>query len=276
MDESRWRQLLQQVEAKTLPVEDALAQLKTMPLTVLAEGRLDHHRALRRGFPEVILGEGKTPQQVAELFFHLQQHHSIVLCTRATQEQADATRQRGAACYYHPESRVLFHAPEAWDNRGRGVICVVSAGTADLRVAREAWWTASLMGNQVELVLDVGIAGLHRLLGVLDQLRKAEILVVVAGMEGALPSVLGGLCDRPIVAVPTSVGYGSGQGGWPALLAMLNSCVAGISVVNIDNGFGAGYAASLMNRQPNSPSLSIALAPLLEQTGLNKPRSERN
>lgn len=269
MDETKLRHLLNQVEHGTVSVDDALGQLKTMPVTVLSEARLDHHRALRRGFPEVILGEGKTPQQVAELFFHMQQHHDVVLCTRATQEQAEATRKRGAACYHHVESGVLFSAPPVWENRGRGSICVVSAGTADLRVAREAWWTAALMGNSVELVLDVGVAGLHRLLAVLESLRKAEVLIVVAGMEGALPSVLGGLCDRPILAVPSSVGYGSGRGGWPALLAMLNSCVAGISVVNIDNGFGAGYAASLINRTSHSSLPPISLQTLLAHTGLS-------
>lgn len=248
MDEVSLRELLQSVSAGTVGVEEAMGRLKTLPFQMLEEGRLDQHRALRRGFPEVILGEGKSPGQVAVLLEHLQRSHPVVLCTRATSEHWRAVRERVPHCHYDPIARVLFCAPVSVPQRGRGSICVVSAGTADLPVAREAWWTATLMGNATELVLDVGVAGLHRVLNVLDQLAAAEVLVVVAGMEGALPSVLGGLCDRPIIAVPTSVGYGSGREGIPALLAMLNSCVAGIAVVNIDNGFGAGYAASLINR----------------------------
>ncbi len=260
MDELILRDLLDGVGTGRVSVDDALQRLKTLPYDITGDARLDRHRALRRGFPEVILGEGKTSEQVATLLAQLHRDHRIVLCTRANSEQVAAARKITPHCYYDPLARVLFCAPPTLQDRGRGTICVVSAGTADLRVAREALWTAALMGNRVELVQDVGIAGLQRLLGVLDQIRAAEVVIVIAGMEGALPSVLGGLCDRPIIAVPVSVGYGSGRGGWPALLAMLNSCVSGITVVNIDNGFGAGYAASLINRNQTHPHESSEFA----------------
>ena len=272
MDERILRQLLDGVGAGSVSVEDAVQRIKTLPYDVTGDARLDKHRALRRGFPEVILGEGKTPEQVAHLFARLHQEYDVVLCTRATPEQVEATREQTPHCIYDPLARVLFVAPEDITDRGRGKVCVVSAGTADLRVAREALWTAALMGNSVELIQDVGVAGLQRLLGVLEQIRAAEIVIVVAGMEGALPSVVAGLCDRPIVAVPASVGYGSGKGGWPALLAMLNSCAAGITVVNIDNGFGAGYAASLANRHRLMPESApcFSLASVLSLSGVSR------
>ncbi len=269
MNEVVLRRILNEVESGNLAADDALKQLQSLPYALLREARFDHHRELRRGFPEVILGEGKTPEQVADILFHAAQHHNVILCTRATPDQHAAAKERVPQCHYDPKGRVLFCAPERWNDRGRGRICVVAAGTADLNVAREAWWTAALMGNSVDFVMDVGIAGLQRVLSVMEQLQQAEILIVVAGMEGALPSVLGGLCDRPIIGVPTSIGYGSGKGGWPALLSMLNSCVAGISVVNINNGFGAGYAASLINRLRETNDESwVELEPLLQQADL--------
>lgn len=270
MNEVVLRQILNAVEKGELGTDDAVKQLESLPYALLQEARFDHHRELRRGFPEVILGEGKTPQQVADILEHASQHHSVILCTRATPEHARVAKEKVPHSLYDPSGRVLFCAPKRWEDRGRGKICVVAAGTADLDVAREAWWTASLMGNSVDFVMDVGIAGLQRILSVMEELRTYEILIVVAGMEGALPSVLGGLCDRPIIGVPTSVGYGSGKGGWPALLSMLNSCVAGITVVNINNGFGAGYAASLMNRLP-APEADrwVELKPMLDNAGIH-------
>lgn len=243
------RALLEEVRGGDVGVEEALVQLRDLPYETLEIARLDHHRALRRGFPEVICGLGKEPQAVAQLFLHLSRHHEVVLCTLVGEEHAEATREVVEDCVYDPVARLLYKAPAALLDRGRGEVAVVAAGTSDLPVAKEALWTARLMGNRTKLILDVGVAGLHRLLGEMDRIRDAEVLIVVAGMEGALPSVLGGLCDRPIIAVPTSIGYGTGEGGRAAVLSMLNSCVPGITVVNVDNGFGAGYAAALFNRK---------------------------
>ncbi|MBU49264.1 MAG: 1-(5-phosphoribosyl)-5-amino-4-imidazole-carboxylate carboxylase [Deltaproteobacteria bacterium] len=249
MDEKDIRDLLEHVRGGEVSLDDAVQTLKRLPYATLDIARLDHHRALRRGFPEVICGLGKSPEGLADIFAQLCAQHEIVLCTRAQPAHIDELKRRELPHSYDPASQILFHAPDTITNRGRGKIAVVAAGTSDLYVAKEALWTARLMGNETELILDVGVAGLHRLLGELDRIQEAEVLIVVAGMEGALPSVLGGLTDRPIISVPTSIGYGTGAHGKAALLSMLNSCVPGISVVNVDNGFGAGYAAALHNRR---------------------------
>jgi NCAIR mutase (PurE)-related protein len=258
LDKKQLTQLLEQVSSGEVSPEQASRRLETLPFERLTSGRPDHHRAVRRGFPEVVYGKGKSPAQVAELFNSLSREHEIVLGTRITQEQAEAALLVTPEAVYDAEARVLYKAPEQIENRGRGRITVLAAGSSDLPAAREALLTSRLMGNETELLLDVGIAGLQRLLAVLDHIRQSEVLIVVAGMEGALPSVVGGLCDRPIVALPTSTGYGTGSGGLSAILSMLNSCVAGISVVNVDNGFGAGYSAALINRRrdqrPETPS----------------------
>lgn len=248
LDRESILQLLQGVAAGEISVDHGLNQLKRLPLEKIDSGYPDQLRALRRGFPEVVFGMGKTPQQVAELFASLCSTHRVVICTHIGKSQAELAREKVPDSHYDSSSRILFQAPERLENRGRGQIMIVAAGTSDLPIAREAYLTSLLMGNDVTLCYDVGIAGLHRLLAVLPEIEQAEVLVVIAGMEGALPSVIGGLCDRPIVAVPRSIGYGLGRDGEAALMAMLNSCVPGISVVNIDNGFGAGYSASLINR----------------------------
>jgi NCAIR mutase (PurE)-related protein len=212
----------------------------------LGFAQVDSHRALRKGFPEVIFGAGKTPQQVVKIAGQLVKHNQPVLITRVGVEHARALKPKFTRAVHHETARCVTIEKKPLTKRpGRiGIIC---AGTSDLPVAEEAAVTADIMGNRVERLFDVGVAGLHRLLNRMDLLQRCNVLVVVAGMEGALPSVVGGLVDKPVIAVPTSVGYGASFGGIAALLGMLNSCASGVTVVNIDNGFGAGYAASQMN-----------------------------
>ncbi|MBI3302082.1 MAG: nickel pincer cofactor biosynthesis protein LarB [Deltaproteobacteria bacterium] len=248
MDRTRLHELLSRVQSGALDIDQALDILKTLPFEDLGFARVDHHRALRKGFPEVILGQGKTARQIAEIAQRLTAHGQYALITRLDEQTAQEVRTVLPALRYYPDGRVGAlgepPVPPAW----QGTILVVSAGTADLPVAEEAAVTAELMGNRVERLYDVGVAGLHRLLESVEKLHTATVLIVVAGMEGALPSVVGGLVDRPVIAVPTSIGYGASFNGLAALLAMLNSCAAGITVVNIDNGFGAAAAATLINR----------------------------
>jgi len=245
--------LLAAVRAGDLPVESALERLRGMPYEDLGFARIDHHRGLRNGFPEVVLGEGKTPEQIVAIATRLAAQGSTVLVTRLVPTAAMALQAADPAFEYHPLPRLALRRGTPVAARGRGTILVVSAGTADLPVAEEAALTAEAMGNPVERLYDVGVAGLHRLLGERDRLWRAAVVIVVAGMEGALPSVVGGLVDRPVVAVPTSVGYGTSFGGLAALLGMLNTCASGVVVVNIDNGFGAAAAASRMNRAKEEP-----------------------
>ena len=229
-----------------LAVDEGLRRLAEWPLRDLGHTRLDLQRELRCGHPEVVYGAGKAPDQLVEIARVLVERHGRLLVTRVDEAGAGAVCAEVEGAEHHPVARaVTVGAPE--ENAGEGRVLVVSAGTSDGPVAEEAALTARVMGARVERLLDVGVAGLHRLLGRTEDLRRARVLVVVAGMEGALPSVVGGLVDRPVIAVPTSVGYGASFGGVAALLAMLNSCAAGISVVNIDNGFGAGYMAALIN-----------------------------
>jgi len=239
--------LLLAVKDGSLPVEQAVEQISRLPYENLGFARLDHHRRLRQGFPEVIYCEGKTVEQVVTIFARLADHNPNVLATRATDEMARSVRDKVPDAEFEAGARAIY----LWRDReirGRGPIVVVSAGTADMSVAREAVITARVTGNEVDEILDVGVAGIHRLMDVLPRLSRAKVVIVVAGMEGALASVVGGLIAAPVIAVPTSVGYGVSVGGLSALLSMLTSCVAGILVVNIDNGFGAGFAASLINR----------------------------
>ena len=247
MDEQALRALLEGVRQGRVNLDDALDSLRRLPFDDLGFARLDTHRALRKGFPEVVLCSGKHTDHVVAIIERLAQGPGPILATRATPEVYAAVRQAVPAARYHDLARIIAYEPEPLPKRG-GRILVVSAGTADLAVAEEAAVTADVMGNRVERLYDVGVAGLHRLLAHLDRLLAASVVIVVAGMEGALPSVVGGLVRRPVIAVPTSVGYGASFGGLAALLGMLNSCASGVTVVNIDNGFGAGYAASLMNR----------------------------
>jgi NCAIR mutase (PurE)-related protein len=249
MNIRKLEQLLKKVKAGETSIDEAMAQLKSLPFEDLGFARIDHHRALRKGFPEVIWGEGKTTTQILSIMRQLKNKGQNILITRIDEKKAQALQKVFRKSQYYPQSRVLtlIHAPI--EMIGKGTILVITAGTTDIPVAEEASVTAQMMGNRVETLYDVGVAGIHRLLSERKRLEAAYVLIVVAGMEGALPSVVGGLVDRPVIAVPTSVGYGTSFGGVTALLAMLNSCASGVAVVNIDNGFGAGYVASLINRK---------------------------
>jgi len=248
MERRRLAELLAEVQSGACPIHVALDRLRGMPFEDLGFAKIDHHRALRNGFPEVVLGEGKTPEQVIAIARHMVAAGSNVLVTRLAPEGAAQLREALPEFEYHPTPRLAVRRAAPVVPGGRGTILVVSGGSADLPVAEEAAVTAEFMGNRVERLYDVGVAGLHRLLEGRERLWEAAVLIVVAGMEGALPSVVGGLVERPVVAVPTSVGYGTSLGGLAALLAMLNSCAAGVVVVNIDNGFGAAAAATRINR----------------------------
>jgi pyridinium-3,5-biscarboxylic acid mononucleotide synthase len=248
MNPERLKDLLHQVGAGTLSADAALDQLRALPFEDLGFAKVDHHRALRTGFPEVIFGAGKTAAQIIEIARSLNDGAHNVLITRLDPPAAAQLQAAFPSAVYSAHARVatIIHTPPPIVGRGR--ILVIAAGTADLPVAEEAALTAELTGNRVARLHDVGVSGIHRLFAHQAELRAAAVLVVVAGMEGALPSVVAGLVDKPVIAVPTSIGYGASFGGLAALLAMLNSCAAGVLVVNIDNGFGAGIAASLINR----------------------------
>ena len=248
MDEERLRALLEAVRNNATTIDAAITELRHLPFENVGDfARLDHHRALRRGFPEVILAQGKTPDQVAQIFQRLAERSDRVLATRVSAEMYAAIGDRLPGATYHPLARLLFLDRSSLDHRPGGIV-VASAGTADMPVAEEAAITAELTGSRVERIYDVGVAGLHRLLNQAEAFQRARVIVVVAGMEGALASVVAGLVSAPVIAVPTSVGYGASFNGLAALLAMLNSCANGVSVVNIDNGFGAGYLAGVINR----------------------------
>jgi hypothetical protein len=252
MNSQALRKLFDQVKKKRLSPDDAVERLRHLPFEDLGFAKLDHHRALRQGMPEVIFAPGKTPGQVADIFTRLAAHGGNVLATRATEEQYAAVASKFPNNVHRPEYRPLARAIVLKRDRkqhGKGIIVVVSAGTSDIPVAEEAVVTAELMGNNVQHIYDVGVAGIHRLLAHRQALAKASVIIVCAGMEGALPSVVGGLVGVPVIAVPTSVGYGAAFEGLAALLGMMNSCASNVSVVNIDNGFGAGYVASLINRR---------------------------
>lgn len=247
MDRALLIELLNRVAAGGITPAEALERLKTLPFEDLGFARVDRHRALRRGFPEVIFGAGKRPAQIARIFQSLAESGGSVLATRVGPRAASRVCAQYPAAVYDACSRTLTLRQGTATPRG-GFVGVVCAGTSDLPVAEEARITAEVMGSRVEKFYDVGVAGIHRLLAESPRLREARALVVAAGMEGALPSVVGGLVDCPVIAVPTSVGYGASFGGVAALLAMLNSCASGVSVVNIDNGFGAGYQAAVIDR----------------------------
>jgi len=248
MDFRKLEDLLKKVRSGRTSIQEAMAQLKSLPFEDLGYARIDHHRSLRKGFPEVIWGEGKTSGQILSIMKQLKRKGQNILITRLEEKKAKAIKKAFSKSQYYPQSKVLTYLTHPVKSEGKGTILVVTAGTTDIPVAEEAAVTAQFMGNRVETLYDVGVAGIHRLLSERERLEAARVLIVVAGMEGALPSVIGGLVDRPVIAVPTSVGYGTSFGGITALLAMLNSCASGVAVVNIDNGFGAGYMASLINR----------------------------
>ena len=236
--------LLRQVAEGSVNPADALERLAQPPIEELSFATVDHHRALRQGFPEVIFGAGKTADQVVAIAERIITRGNGVLVTRADDATRSALAARIPGIQLNPVARTAYLAPDEPAPQGRGTILIVTAGTSDLPVAEEAAVTAAALGNCVERVTDVGVAGIHRVLAQSEALTRASVIIVVAGMEGALPSVVGGLVRRPVIAVPTSVGYGASFGGIAALLGMLNSCAAGVTVVNIDNGFGAAYAAS--------------------------------
>jgi NCAIR mutase (PurE)-related protein len=238
--------LLEQFRAGKIPQEKVLRAFQSAPVADLGFAQVDTHRALRKNFPEVIFGAGKTPEQTVKIAAKLLEHGQQVLVTRITIEHARALKKKFKRAVHHESARCVTIEKEPLPKRD-GFIAVVCAGTSDLPVAEEAAVTAEIMGNRVERAHDIGVAGLHRTLAKLDLLQRANVIVAVAGMEGALPSVLAGLVSKPVIAVPTSIGYGASFGGIAALLAMLNSCGSGVTVVNIDNGFGAGYAASQIN-----------------------------
>jgi len=239
--------LLERLLRRETTVEEALTALRDFPFTDLEFARPDVHRALRTGHPEVIFGEGKTATQIAAIADRLASSRQNVLVTRLATGQAEELVSLAPEFEYRPEARLAVRRVAPVRITGKGTILVVSAGTSDLGVAEEATWTAELAGNRVERLYDVGVAGIHRLLADRERLAAARVLIVVAGMEGALPSVVGGLVEKPVIAVPTSIGYGASFGGLAALLGMLNSCASGVTVVNIDNGFGAAVAASRIN-----------------------------
>jgi pyridinium-3,5-biscarboxylic acid mononucleotide synthase len=241
------RRIFVEVRKGRLAPDEAVDRLRHLPFEDLGFAKVDHHRALRTGMPEVILGEGKTPAQVAQIFSRLAKHGGNILATRTSPQQFAAVRKKVPKAEYRGLARAVVLRREQ-KKYGKGTIAVVSAGTSDIPVAEEAVVTAEVMGNDVERLYDVGVAGIHRLLANRGALTRARVVVVCAGMEGALPSVVGGLIGVPVIAVPTSVGYGAAFNGLAALLGMMNSCASNVSVVNIDNGFGAGYVASLINR----------------------------
>ena len=239
--------LFEQVRKGKLSPDEAMQQLKHLPFEDLGFANVDHHRSLRMGMTEVIFGPGKTPANLAAIFVRLAKHGNNVLATRATPQQFKAVKSKLRKAEYHELARAITLSQDD-TLHGKGRIVVVSAGTSDIPVAEEALVTAQVMGNEVQHVYDVGVAGIHRLLAQREILTGARVVIVCAGMEGALPSVVGGLVGVPVIAVPTSVGYGASFNGLSALLGMLNSCASNVSVVNIDNGFGAGYVASIINR----------------------------
>jgi hypothetical protein len=246
LEESKIRQLLIAVQNQEIDIEEAFDSLRKLPFEDLQFARLDHHRSIRKGFPEVVLCQGKVLEHAVTIIEKLASGPGPMLATRATVEIYEEASKRVNGLVYNKLARTIVYEPNPLPKK-TGTILVLTAGTADIPVAEEAAVTAEVMGNHVDRLYDVGVAGLHRLLAYIDQIQSASVLIVVAGMEGALPSVVAGLVNRPVIAVPTSVGYGSSLGGIAALLAMLNSCSSGITVVNIDNGFGAGFAANQIN-----------------------------
>jgi len=249
MKREDFRKLLRKYKTGSVTAKTVESRLSPFLAESLGFATLDHHREIRQGFPEVIFCQRKTTRQVAEIARRIVRHGSIMLATRATPAHAAAVRKVLRSARYNRVAGTITANEHLIKDRGRGTVLVVTAGTSDIPVAEEALETARVTGNRTDHLYDVGVAGIHRVLGQTEKLRNASVIIVVAGMEGALASVVGGLVDIPVIAVPTSVGYGASFNGLSALLGMLNSCAAGVTVVNIDNGFGAGYAASLINRK---------------------------
>jgi pyridinium-3,5-biscarboxylic acid mononucleotide synthase len=248
MTKENLKELLHLFKAGKISEQDLTKKLVLLQSESLGYATIDHHRTLRKGFPEVILCDGKTPQQVANIALKIINHNLPLLATRATRDHFIAVKKKTRKAFYGEVSKTITANKPKRPNKNKKKILVITAGTIDIPVAEEACITAEMLGNPVERLFDVGVAGIHRLLNQTDKLTSANVIIVVAGMEGALPSVVGGLVDVPVIAVPTSGGYGTSFGGVTALLGMLNTCASGVTVVNIDNGFGAGFAASVMNR----------------------------
>ncbi len=249
METKELRSILQSLQKGERSIDEVIERLRHLPFEDIGCATVDHHRAIRQGFPEVVFGESKSVAQIRQIVTTLLAKGNNILVTRLNEEKARQLTEIFPAAGYHEEARALTIEQKPVEILGKGKVLVISAGTSDIPVAAEAVVTARLMGNEVEQLYDVGVAGIHRLFGRKDLIFSASVLIVVAGMEGALPSVVGGMVNRPVIAVPTSVGYGASFGGIAALLGMLNSCASGVTVVNIDNGFGAAYAASLINRK---------------------------
>lgn len=248
MTPAKLKELLENIKSGTVSVSEGMEELSTLPFSDIGIAKIDHHRQLRTGFPEVVLGTAKTAVQISGIVEEMRKHGTNILVTRVDKEKAELVKVDHPDLEHHEAARSLVLIQEPPTKRKTGHICVVTAGTSDIPVAEEACLVVELAGNEVYRIYDAGVAGIHRLLHRLDVLREASVVIVVAGMEGALASVVGGLIACPVIAVPTSIGYGASFHGVAALLGMLNSCAAGVTVVNIDNGFGAGYSAALMSR----------------------------
>lgn len=247
MNSDTLKALLGAVSTGKTSIDDAMASLKHLSVEDIGYAHIDHHRSLRKGFPEVIFGQNKTAEQITGILERMIQWEKIILVTRIEPDKAAAVVSKFPGAEYHPDAQMIWLAKDSIPVTGQGEILIISAGTSDIPVAEEAYLTAKAMGNPVEAIYDVGVAGIHRLFAHKEKIETATVLIVVAGMEGALPSVVAGLVDRPVIAVPTSVGYGTSFGGLTALFSMLNSCSSNVAVVNIDNGFGAGFMASTIN-----------------------------
>ncbi len=241
--------LLQEIQSGTMSLDEGLERLRHLPFEDVGIALIDHHRALRQGIPEVILGESKTTAQITTIVGRMQEHGDNILVTRLDEVKGDSLARQYPTGTYDPLARTFSLVQSPLEDLGRGSVLVICAGTSDLPVAKEAANTARMFNNRVDELVDVGVAGIHRLLAHTELLREAAVIIVVAGMEGALPSVVGGLVEVPVIAVPTSIGYGASFNGIAALLGMLNSCAGGVTVVNIDNGFGAAFAATRINRK---------------------------
>lgn len=248
MNETTLKSILNSVARGETSIDDALHTLKHLRVENIGYAHIDHHRSLRKGFPEVIFGQNKSIAQIIGIMERMNLWEKIIIVTRIDPEKAAAVISRFNDAEYYDDAQMIYLAKETAPVTGRGTILIITAGTSDIPVAKEAFLTAKAMGNDVETVFDVGVAGIHRLFLYKEKIESASVIIVVAGMEGALPSVVAGLVDRPVIAVPTSVGYGTSFGGLTALFSMLNSCSSNVAVVNIDNGFGAGYMAAMINR----------------------------
>ena len=247
--------LLEQVHKNTLSVDDAVRELRLLPVQELKSAKLDHHRSLRTGLPEAVFGENKTPEQLLEILAAMLEQKNVVLATRVNKEKAELICRKLPAMSYHPLARILTGNDRYIEQKkGIGLTTIVTAGTSDLPVAEEARVTLHQFGYETKTVYDAGVAGIHRILSHVGLLQESRVIIVVAGMEGALPSVVAGMAKAPVIAVPSSVGYGAGAGGYAALLGMLNSCAPGLAVVNIDNGFGAACMAAAINQPFFSPT----------------------